>query len=219
MNRKKVVSLAVMLLLVLAACTAWFFLSGGGTNNPAIEPSPEEQADYEIPIESIDDRVLATDIILPPGMLVVTRLRAEYEDGSMRLVIPRLELDTPIGGDTTLETLGKLPGLYKYGQIPNLYNTNVSIAAHRDLPGYEFYYLDTVTEGDFLYLVYREKVFKYEYRSTEVVERDDWNPIRVHYDSRLTLTTCTPLGTSRQRMIVVGELVEVLDYSEDYSFA
>lgn len=218
MKQKKIKSLVLALFVVLAGCTAWFLLSGGTAHNPAIESSPEEHVDYEVPVESIEERVLNTDIILPPGKLVITRLRAEYEDRTMRLVVPRLELDTLVADDTTLESLATAPGLYKYGQIPNLYNTNVSIAAHRDLPGYEFYYLDTVAEGDFLYLVYKEKVFRYEYRSTEVVERNDWNPIRVHYDSRITLTTCTPLGTSKQRMIVVGELVDVSDYSDGYSF-
>ena len=218
MNKKKLRSLALTLVLVLGACVAWFLLSGGTYNNPALEQEPAESPEFYLHMEEIGDRVLDTDIVLPPGKLVVTRLRAEYEDGAMRLVIPRLELDTAIGGDTTLETLGRLPGLYKYAQIPNLYNTNVSIAAHRDLPGYEFYYLDTVAEGDFIYLIYQDKLFKYAYCSTEVIEKNDWNPIRVHYDSRVTLTTCTPLGTSKQRMVVTGELVEMVDYSEDYVF-
>lgn len=216
-NRKKsILTLVIILALMVAGGTLWYL---SARQDPSLTQAPDENAPpLEVPVEDIDNRHLDTDIILPAGMLVITKLRADYQDADMRLVIPRLELDTLVRGDTSQAMLSKGPGLYKYSQIPNTYNTNVSIAGHRDLPPYDFYYLDTVQEGDFIYLIYKGKLFQYAYRSTRDIEPTDWDPIRVYYDSRVTLTTCTPLGTFRKRMVVVGELVAVEDYTEAYVF-
>lgn len=215
---KKLMVILGAVVLAATAVSVWLFLIRDPAS-PALD-IPDAAVDTVIPVsdETLETRLYDCDIVLPVGKLVITQLRAAYKSGDMRLVIPRLSLDVSVGGDTELSTLAQGPGLYKYSQIPNLYNTNVSIAAHRDLPSYDFYYLDTLTEGDWIYVVYNGQLFKYAYRSTHDVQPTNWDPIRVYYDNRVTLTTCTPLGTSRLRMIVVGELVEQEAYRADYVF-
>ena len=36
---------------------------------------------------------------------------------------------------------------------------------------------DRLTDGDLMYLVYQEKVYIYQYESTQIIQSDDWNPI------------------------------------------
>lgn len=218
-NKTRMVIMLFLLGLIIIAAGWWLATHDYGASGRAAEALMNEPApDDAFVIPEVPDRVLENDIILPINMLLVTKARAAYEDGALRLVVPRLGLDCKVGDNTLMEDLENGPGLYKYSQLPDIYNTNVSIAAHRDLAGEEFYYLNTVTEGDFIYLVYDHRVFQYTYRSTEIVEPDNWDPIRTAADCRVTLTTCDPIGTSLQRMIVVGELVAWQDYTEDYLF-
>ena len=223
-QQSKKTQLLVMFLLICGVfCVAlWLFSALGERGlspiNSAAGVDSQWKTEDAFVEPEIPERVLENDILLPVGMLLTTKARAAYEDGTMRLVIPRLNLDCTVGADTLEENLEHGPGLYKYSQMPDIYNTNVSIAAHRDLAGCEFYYLDTVQEGDFIYLIYKGNVFQYAYRSTKIVEETDWEPIRTCLDCRVTLTTCDPIGTSLRRMIVIGELIDWRDYSEDYEF-
>ncbi|MDR1604189.1 MAG: class E sortase [Gracilibacteraceae bacterium] len=212
--RRKLVWALAAAALLLSGALIWFGLRSPA---PAPLPFPEDNPPLALP-EAEDPRRLATDIILPIGELLTTREREAYEEGDLRLVLPRLGLDTPVLNGTELTTLARAPGLYEYGQLPDMYNTNTSIAAHRDIYGRELYYAETVTTGDFIYLIHRNKVFCYEYLSTEVVNPTNWNPIRTKGDCRVTLTTCEPRGASTQRLIIVGTLTAVEDYSEDYEF-
>jgi sortase A len=181
---------------------------------------PPFAGEGEVPPESAAEerRLYPTDVVLPVGELLVTREREAYTEGGLRLVLPRLGLDTPVMNGTDLAVLARGPGLYEYGQLPDIYNTNTSIAAHRDIYGRELYYAETVTEGDFIYLVYRGKVFCYAYLDTAIVAPDDWSLIRTAGDCRVTLTTCEPRGVSSHRLIITGGLAAVDDYSEDYEF-
>lgn len=155
---------------------------------------------------------------LPQESLFITPDRQNYQTETMRLVIPKLDLDTVVGADTLPATLMKTPGLYEYSQLPSAGDVNVSIAAHRDLANMEFYYLDQLEEGDLIYLIYQDQVYQYEYYSTRIVEADDWSVISRRGFSAVTLTTCDPIGTSRNRMVVVGYLSEQYPYSPSVVF-
>ena len=114
----------------------------------------------------------------PVGKLVVTTDREAYENGNLRLVIPSLDQDVLVQNNVDTESLRSGPGLYEYSQLPAPdTNANVSIAGHRDIEGAEFYYIDRLTDGDLMYLVYQEKVYIYQYESTQIIQSDDWNPI------------------------------------------
>ena len=114
----------------------------------------------------------------PVGKLVVTTDREAYENGNLRLVIPSLDQDVLIREQCGHRISALRPGLYEYSQLPAPdTNANVSIAGHRDIEGAEFYYIDRLTDGDLMYLVYQEKVYIYQYESTQIIQSDDWNPI------------------------------------------
>ena len=156
----------------------------------------------------------------PVGKLVVTTDRDAYENGNLRLVIPSLDQDVLVQNNVDTESLRSGPGLYEYSQLPAPdTNANVSIAGHRDIEGAEFYYIDRLTDGDLMYLVYQEKVYIYQYESTQIIQSDDWNPIACKDYPCLTLTSCDPIGTFINRIVVTGRLVDVWEMNSQVMFA
>jgi LPXTG-site transpeptidase (sortase) family protein len=156
---------------------------------------------------------------IPEGELVITAQRRNYRAEDLMLVIPKLELEVTVQNGTDYETLKNGPGLYEYAQVPSEgEDGNVSIAGHRDIYGSHFYAIDTMEEGDLIYLVYQGKVYVYEYEKTEIVEPNDWSVIQSKGYPCVTLTSCDPIGTTLHRIIVTGRRTEIVDYSENFEF-
>ncbi|SCJ02898.1 Sortase (surface protein transpeptidase) [uncultured Flavonifractor sp.] len=162
---------------------------------------------------------------LPTDKVFVTDTRKNYQSGDLRLIIPKLDVDESILNGVDEQTLLQGEGLYDYAQLPGEGRSNTSIAGHRnwirngkitlDQP---FSFLDTLAEGDYLYLVYGENIYQYLFEYQEVVEPDDWDPIYKTDHSCVTLTTCTPVGVSDHRLIVRGALVDIIPLSDDYAY-
>ena len=70
-----------------------------------------------------------------------------------------------------------------------------------------------------MYLVYQEKVYIYQYESTQIIQSDDWNPIACKDYPCLTLTSCDPIGTFINRIVVTGRLVDVWEMNSQVVFA
>jgi sortase A len=84
---------------------------------------------------------------------------------------------------------------------------NVAIAGHRTTYGKPFANLDRLTVGDEIFL--ETPVGKYTYRVIKdpfPVEANDFSVINQTPGHMLTLTTCHPKGSARQRLIVKAEL-------------
>jgi sortase A len=85
---------------------------------------------------------------------------------------------------------------------------NVAIAGHRTTYGKPFANLDRLKVGDEVFL--ETPVGKYTYKVTQapfVVEANDFSVIAQTPGHTLTLTTCHPKGSARQRLVVKAELV------------
>lgn len=155
---------------------------------------------------------------LPEGTLYLTEARRAYGRGTMTLVIPAIDVNTPVGESTEPDYLKEMPGLYEFAQMPGYNDGNVSIAGHRDIHDMVFYALDKVAEGDYLYLLYQDRVYKYLYKDSKVVAPTDWSVIEPQGFSCLTLTTCDPIGTTLKRLILRAELVGIDPLSDSYPF-
>ena len=180
---------------------------------PVGTPEPDSTASPEV----VDD--------LPVGKLVVTPERKAYVEDSLTLYIPAIEVTRPVHDGTDEAGLTRGVGLYEYAQLPGEGNRNVSLAGHRNglsngkiTDRAPFYYIDTLGEGDYIYLYDSEHIYRYVWESCEIVEEDDWDPIRTTGYSCITLTSCHPIGISDHRIIVRGVLDEILDYDPDYEF-
>ncbi|MCT9005291.1 class E sortase [Streptomyces rhizosphaerihabitans] len=97
-------------------------------------------------------------------------------------------------------------------------NGNFTLAAHRDGHGAKFHNIDKIAEGDAIVFETRDKWYvykvfnilpetsKYNVKVLQTVPEQSGKTKPGHY---ITLTTCTPVYTSRYRYVVWGELVRV----------
>lgn len=161
---------------------------------------------------------------LPYDKLFITPERQSYVSGDLTLIIPKLDFNEEIENGTDAISLNLGPGLYEYAQLPGDGNRNVSIAAHRNtsrngkIGVWFFYYIDTLTTGDYLYLVDETNIYQYEYEKTTVVDPYDWGPIYSQGYSCLTLTSCEPIGISTHRIIVLSKLVNAYPYTDTFDY-
>ncbi|MFC9293181.1 class E sortase [Streptomyces sp. NPDC057011] len=93
---------------------------------------------------------------------------------------------------------------------------NFSLAAHRDGHGAKFHNIDKVKNGDAIVFETKDTWYVYkafaELRQTSKYDVDVINPVpkesgRTAPGRYITLTTCTPVYTSKYRYVVWGELV------------
>jgi LPXTG-site transpeptidase (sortase) family protein len=213
--------------LLAAALAFW----QGGPSAPAPTPDPTATplptAD-PVPVGTPEPDPAATpDQVdgLPVGKLVITPERKAYVEDSLTLYIPAIQITRKVHDGTDAATLNRGVGLYEYAQLPGEGNRNVSLAGHRNglsngkiTDRAPFYYIDTLAKGDYLYLYDSEHIYRYLWESCEIVEPDDWGPIRTTGYSCITITSCHPIGISDHRIIVRGVLDEILAYDPDYEF-
>ncbi|TQJ75214.1 class E sortase [Streptomyces sp. SLBN-31] len=95
---------------------------------------------------------------------------------------------------------------------------NFTLAAHRDGHGAKFHNIDKLRKGDpivfetrdkwYVYKVYDilDETSKYNVKVLSQIPKESGRNKAGHY---ITLTTCTPVYTSRYRYVVWGELVRV----------
>jgi len=95
---------------------------------------------------------------------------------------------------------------------------NFTLAAHRDGHGAKFHNIDKLSKGDpivfetkdnwYVYKVYAmlPETSKYNVSVLQPIPKESGRTKPGHY---ITLTTCTPVYTSRYRYVVWGELVRV----------
>lgn len=161
---------------------------------------------------------------LPYDKLFTTKERKNYKTGDLTLVIPKLSLKEPVQKGTDPSSLNLGPGLYDYAQLPGEGDRNVSIAAHRNkskngiISEWFFYYIDTLKEGDYIYLYDNMHIYRYLYDQTTIVEENDWSPIYSQGVSCITLTSCEPIGVADHRIIVRGILDDITPYEKDYVY-
>ncbi len=82
-----------------------------------------------------------------------------------------------------------------------------------------FSLLDQVKDHEFVFLKHNGTVYAYKVSKREVVSPDDVHVIRDDTldHNQLALMTCTPVGTTLNRLIVYAEPVAVEDTSPDES--
>ena len=115
--------------------------------------------------------------------------------------IPRIHLDMAFVQGVGADALAKGPGHYPRSPFPG-YGGNVAIAGHRTTHLHPFWALDEVVTGDRILLQTRAGAFVYRVVWQRTVATDDWSVIAPTDLPALTLTTCTPRFTGRQRLVV-----------------
>jgi sortase A len=124
-----------------------------------------------------------------------------------KLEIPAIGVEAFVLEGTDDETLDRGPGHYEETPLPGE-GGNSAIAGHRTMHGHVFQDLDQLQPGD--EIVARTEAGSAVYRVSEVliVDPSAVEVVAPTEKSRLTLTTCHPKGSARQRLVVAAELWE-----------
>lgn len=128
-----------------------------------------------------------------------------------RLIIPKLMLDEPILDGPSTATVDK--GIWRRPQTstPDK-DSNTVLVGHRFT--YQgaavFYHLDLVKTGDELAVYWNGQKHLYKVRETKVVPPSEVSVEAPTPGHTLTLYTCTPLWTSRDRLVIIAEKVNEL---------
>jgi sortase A len=126
-----------------------------------------------------------------------------------RLEIPKIGLDKIVVPGVSLEDLKKGPGHYPETPLPGQLG-NASIAGHRTTFGHPFFHIDELAAGDEIVVtMFTGDRFVYEVASTEIVGPDDYFVVTTTDPTvaELTLTSCDPKYTARNRIAVHAFLV------------
>lgn len=126
-----------------------------------------------------------------------------------RLEIPKIGVDKIVVPGVALEDLKKGPGHYPETPLPGQLG-NASIAGHRTTFGHPFFNIDELAPGDqIIVTMFTGDRFVYEVASTEVVGPDDYFVVTTTDPTvaELTLTSCDPKYTARNRIAVHAFLV------------
>jgi sortase A len=133
----------------------------------------------------------------------------EEGDALTRIKIPRLDVDVVVVSGTTASALRAGAGHYRDTPLPCDIG-NVSIAGHRTTYGKPFANVDRLKPGDPIILETPIGRCTYEVsRDPFIVRPDDFSVVaNTPTASTLTLTTCHPKGSAKQRLIIRATMVE-----------
>ncbi len=70
-----------------------------------------------------------------------------------------------------------------------------------------FALLDKLVIGDFIYVNYNNTIYQYQVFKSEIVLPSDTSILKSTTDSRLTLVTCWPVGTSLKRIVILANQI------------
>lgn len=160
---------------------------------------------------------------IDPQNIVIDPTKDITVGADPRLIIPKINVDVPalydVGSDYTSQMDAMQKGVAHFA-IPGassrpgeIGNTVLSGHSSNDLfdPGeYKFIFaqLDKLVEGDTIYANYQGKRYTYVVTKKEVVKPTEVNKLVYPTDKPvMTLITCTPLGTSTNRLLVTAEQV------------
>jgi len=131
-----------------------------------------------------------------------------------RIQIAKIGLDTVVVQGTSNQALAAGSGHYPQTPLPCSPTGNVGVAGHRTMNGHPFQKLDQLVTGDKVILTTPFQQCTYQiiasvdgHANPYVTDPNDWTVIAQTSKPMLTMSTCTPEGTARQRLVARAELV------------
>lgn len=152
-----------------------------------------------------EQKALASDLATKWEVESPTHVKPDLGGGVALIKIPKIGVDRVVVEGVEVEHLKKGPGHYPETALPGQLG-NMVISGHRTTYGAPFYRLDEVRVGDEIVVVDAVGSYQYKVTETKIVRPTDLGVIAPSSDARLTLTTCHPRFSARQRLIVVAAL-------------
>ncbi|MBI5668885.1 MAG: sortase [Chloroflexi bacterium] len=129
------------------------------------------------------------------------------EETALELNIPKLNVDQTIVQGTDWEALKQGIGQVQNGANPGDERGNLALAAHNDIYGEFFRYLDKLEAGDEFYVRTKTKIYTYRVTGWEVVKPTDVHVLNSTGNPTATLISCYPYGQNTKRIVVYAERV------------
>ncbi len=157
-------------------------------------------------------------------------LQLEVAPPDTRLIIPRINRNVPVINVTTESLIKKdwskletqmqealrsgvihYPGTARPGQQGNVVITGHSSYFPWDPGRFKdvFAVLHDLQEGDKMLLYFNQQQYIYEVTSIKKVWPSELEVLKPSTENKLTLITCTPLGTNLKRLVVEAKLIKI----------
>lgn len=186
-------------------------LDGTGTAAAPTTAAPTTAAPTTAPTTTGSGATVPTTTSAPPTVPPTTvpppttRPPAPRGEAVAIIRIPRIGLDKAVVEGVTVGDLKKGPGHYPSSPMPGRPG-NAAIAGHRTTYGAPFGGLGSLDEGDEIFVTTREGDFRYVIDRISIVAPSQVEVLDPSVEARITLTTCHPKYSARQRLIVSGVL-------------
>ena len=169
------------------------------SHTPPSSPGGAQPYEASLP-ESV--RYLVTPA--PPSFLPA--LPTPAPEQPRRMIIPAITVDAPVvqgvGWEQLKKGIGQVPGTALPGQVGNSV-----YAAHNDVYGEIFRYLDQLKPGDEVRVYTASQEFRYILREWKIVEPTEVSVMEPTPTATLTLISCYPYLVDTQRIIVFADLM------------
>lgn len=161
------------------------------------------------PAEQVDPDEFLGEDPSPPARSVTFYPEQSPDPGEELafLRIPAIELDEVLFEGVDAETLRKGPGHMSGTPIPGQAG-NAVISGHRTTYGRPFFDFDLLAPGDRIEVETAIGTHVYEIREIQIVAPTDVWVTEPRPGGWLTLTTCNPKFSARERLVVWAEMVE-----------
>lgn len=203
------------------------------TESAAIQQQAQEAAFASIPTPTITPEITLNQVVLPGGHTPPTspggaqfnfdeipaHLRPVVQQqvyaqiaiptpsptSPIRIEIPAINVDAPIVSGTSWEALRRGVGHQDNTGMPGQ-RGNVVLAAHNDIFGEIFRYLDQLSPGDEVIIHTQTQRYVYVVQDTQIVQPEDTWVMDSTHNPTTTLISCYPYQVDNQRIVVFAQL-------------
>jgi sortase A len=177
-----------------------------GTPPTTAAPVDTTPVEATTPVESTPTDSIPTTTA-PTSTPVASLPPVAEGDPIARLELPTIGVDKIVVAGVDKNDLKKGPGHYPETPLPGQLG-NSAIAGHRTTFGQPFFDVDKLEDGDEIVVTTLAGRFVYRVTGQQIVSPSDYQVIATTDPTRatLTLTSCHPKYTARERIIVFAEL-------------
>ncbi|MEO1058506.1 MAG: sortase [Actinomycetota bacterium] len=175
----------------------------GGETAPTDEPVDSANADTEQ--SEVGDTTAVAPAAVPIDQQVIPPI--EEGDAVARIEVPAIGVNDIVVAGVTRGDLKRGPGHFPETPLPGQLG-NVAVAGHRTTYGQPFHNVDKLNPGDDIVMTTPNGTFVYNVVNTQIVSPSDYQVIATSDPGQATLTlvSCHPKWTTRERIVVSAEL-------------
>jgi sortase A len=173
---------------------------------PGGHTSPLEAGGGQFNFEEIPANLRAQfndQIFLPPNISRPPVL----PETPIRVIISDLNIDEPIVQGVDWDALKSGVGMHLNGATPTDTNANIVLAAHNDIYGQLFRYLDKLEPGMVIQIQTQTRYYEYIITGSDIVDPNDVYVMEPRGYASVTLISCYPYQVNNKRIVVYAEQV------------